>query len=689
MELNLKKDTSRFDILYELAYEYSGEIDSVSLVYSTLAYDLALELNDTARIVKGGRIKAGELRRTEKLDASIQLAKYLLPIAKRNGRMFDLKLLLTSIAVSYTNKAEYDKALKYDFEALVVRENEGDKKGMSIVLNNIGVIYYKLHDVRSALEYYNKALDLKKEMKDKYDLDRLYINMGECYNLLEEHAVAKEFIENGLNSCEGKCSDQIILEGELALGTSLSESGREEESIEHFIASLNVAKKINNYRFQAENLIAIAKVYLKKKNFENVKKYLKETESIARDKGYRFLLETTYKLFSELYEKTADYKNQSVYQSKYIKLKDSILSEKVISNLSQLRTDYQERENIKTIAEKDQVLLLQKEIIKRQQRQYFFIVTIACLIAALAYALFYFHRRQQRAKQKIEEQNILLEVHNRELEENVRERTSDLFHSMEELHRVNDDLDNLIYKTSHDLSGPLASMKGLSNLALMEVKDEHATFYLKKLDEIVNKFHLVLSRLSTVNKITDHQLKPSKVDFDTILDDLISSEKQKGLPQDFEFQRSIDKNLKFESDEFIVYLILENLIDNAIKYYNTTKEVKPYVKVTVSMEGAFGKIEIEDNGIGIGTNEQNHIFLMFNRASERSETGGVGLYLIRQAVEKIGGQIRLIHSSSQGSKFQVLIPDLHPVLQKRNEQEKKLIEFLEQSDHKGIISPII
>jgi signal transduction histidine kinase len=690
------KGADRFDVLYELAYEFSNEVDSISLVYATQAYELAVELGDTARIIKGGRIKAAQLRRLENFEAAIKTAELVLPIAKRHRNVFETKILLTSLAISHVLRAEYDMALKYNFESLVIREAEGNKKEMSISLNNIGLIYYKLSDFARALEYYKKSLNLKNEVGDTHDKDRLLINIGLCYNALGDYDEAKKFVGDGLNFCEGKCTDQIILEGEIALGVSLLESGNGEEALGHFLKSLEAAKLIKNHRFQAENLVSIARVYLKKEDFKSAKNYLTQTEAIAKERGFRFLLTRTYDLFSILYEKTHDYQNQARYQLKYIKLKDSILSEKVISNLSQLRTDYQERENIKTIAEKDQVLTLQKEVIIRQQRQYYFIMVIACLVVALAGISYYFSKRQQKAnreiskaKNLIQEQNERLESHNRELEGKVSERTGDLLLSNKALQKLNDELDYFIYKSSHDIRGPLATLKGMCNIALMDLKDPTAINYFKKFDLTTDKLNVILTRLQMVNYVSHSHLKPEVIDFKTILRETIEFERRKDSLEHFSFTYEIGPDCDIISDEFLVRTILENLIDNAVKFRNQSQRVNPFVKIKLTKESRVVRLTVEDNGIGIGSEYANDLFKMFVRASEQSEIGGVGLYLIKLAIDKAGGEVSLINSSPNGSIFQVLFPsDINEVISIRNKNEKKLVEMLMKQGEQPATTPV-
>jgi signal transduction histidine kinase len=684
--LKVSRGVEKYEALYGLAYEYSDVNDSLSLIYASQAYDAALKLNDSTRIVKAGRIKAGEQRRTEKVDQAIQTASYVLSIARRQKEKNEIKLLLNSLANSYFLKAEYDKALTYHFESLVIREAEDNKAEISIALNNIGLVYYKLHDYNRAVEYYKKSLEIKRQVNDHYALDNLLINLGLALNSAGLYREAIKYINDGLKVCGEKCSDQITLEGEIALGISLLETNLHEESLSHFEKSFAVAKRIGNQRYQAENQFYFARVSFINQDYSTAVKYLKEAETISVHKGYRFLLITIYDLFSKVYKKTDDYKNTAFYQSKYITLKDSILSDKVISNLTKVRTAYEERENIKTIAEKDQVLTLQQEVITRQQRQYYFIVAIACLVVALAFLSFYFSKRQQKAnkeiskaKNLIQEQKDRLETYSKELENKVEERTSYLLHSNDALHKAVDELDYFIYKSSHDIRGPLATLKGMSSIALRDLKDPLAIEYFRKFDITTDKLNVTLTRLQMVNYVTHSPLKPERIDFKSIIEDIIAFEKRKGTPDHFSFSYEIAPDCEITSDEFLVRTILENLIDNGVKFRSGSDRINPFVKLKLSMENQWLKVIVEDNGIGIGKEYSNDLFKMFVRASEQSEIGGVGLYLIKLAIDKAGGKISLVRSGHDGSVFEALFPpDLKDIISVRNKKEKSLVDLLEK-----------
>ncbi len=394
-------------------------------------------------------------------------------------------------------------------------------------------------------------------------------------------------------------------------------------------------------------------------------KMLLESERLSSAKGYNLLLIETYRHFSKLFNQVDDYKNAALYQSKYISLNDSIYDEDLIKNLAKVQTDFEERENIKTIAEKNEVLKLKEEIIARQKQQYVFVIAITLLILSLAVALMWAGKLQRRA-------NRLLADSRANLAKKVEERTAELL-------RVNIELDNFIYKTSHDIRGPLATFKGLCMVALFDIKDSVGLELVRLLDLTADKMNTILNRLQIANEINTAELKPELVDIKTCMDEIIAMEKKNGLPPRMIIKHDISNDVVLKSDKKLVRIILENLISNSIKFYDQSIRVEPYVRIEVSKENNFLLFSVVDNGIGINEDSKNNIFQMFVRASERSQTGGIGLYLSRLATEKLGGTIELVSMPDKRTCFHVKIPvDLEPVVKAREEERLMKEKILEE-----------
>ena len=260
------------------------------------------------------------------------------------------------------------------------------------------------------------------------------------------------------------------------------------------------------------------------------------------------------------------------------------------------------------------------------------------------------------AKAIIEDQNRQLMSSNVSLNEELSERNAELLKANESLKRVNEELDNFIYKTSHDIRGPLASLKGMCNVALMDVKDELALSYLHKLDITAEKLNTILTRLLIVNQINNSVLATERIDFEDIVDDVLVLERKKGLPRRLTIKKAICPKVAYYSDKEFVRIILENLIDNAIKFFNDSERVQPFVNINIFGDGDHVSINVVDNGIGVSEVHPDKIFQMFSRASERSQTGGIGLYITKTATEKLGGTVHLKTTPEGYTEFYVKLP---------------------------------
>jgi signal transduction histidine kinase len=135
----------------------------------------------------------------------------------------------------------------------------------------------------------------------------------------------------------------------------------------------------------------------------------------------------------------------------------------------------------------------------------------------------------------------------------------------------------------------------------------------------------------------------------------------------------VDPDVRLMSDRFLLILVVENLIDNAIKFYNDSPRIEPFVKIKVRQEENYQvKLSVTDNGIGVNSTDKDQIFHLFTRASNRSQTGGIGLYLSKMAADRLGGQVVLARTSPEGSEFHLILPpDVTPVIEMRRQQEEK------------------
>lgn len=211
----------------------------------------------------------------------------------------------------------------------------------------------------------------------------------------------------------------------------------------------------------------------------------------------------------------------------------------------------------------------------------------------------------------------------------------------EKLKNSNKDLKTFVYKATHDLKGPLSSIIGLANIAGEDIQDEKALKYIAMIGESTQKPDATLNRLieAMITKNIDFNAEP--IDFRPLLDEIIKRLSYLKGHDRMRFKVSIDDAVFFSSEPASMNSVLQNLIENAIKYQGYAHP-DPFVSIDISGNQQQGlTITVEDNGIGIKDNIQDKVFDMFFRGHVESNGSGLGLYIVKCAVEKLGGTIAL------------------------------------------------
>lgn len=227
-----------------------------------------------------------------------------------------------------------------------------------------------------------------------------------------------------------------------------------------------------------------------------------------------------------------------------------------------------------------------------------------------------------------------------------------------ELKIRNTELDNFVYKVSHDLRAPLSSILGLVNLANMPGNDDNPGTYMSLIGKKVEQLDHFISDVLSHSKNLKQDVTIEAVDLKQIIagtfTDLAYLKTSEVVATEIDVQGEV-----FYSDRWRLAEIFRNLISNAIKYRRMDID-RPLVKVTVRISDEEADISFSDNGIGIEPDKLLNIFEMFYRASTQSDGSGLGLYIVKNAVEKLGGQIDVFSRPMQGTEFKIIIPNQRP-----------------------------
>jgi PAS domain S-box-containing protein len=256
------------------------------------------------------------------------------------------------------------------------------------------------------------------------------------------------------------------------------------------------------------------------------------------------------------------------------------------------------------------------------------------------------HKQADRALAVAQEQ---LRQHAETLEKTVADRTG-------ELRATNAELEAFSYSLSHDLRAPLRSIRGFTMMAL----DEHRTELgasaanLERVIRATDRMDRLIQDVLAFSRVSRQQLVVEPVDVEKLVRGIVQERQELQPPRaEVEVREPL---LMVRGDQASLTQCVTNLLDNAVKF--TAPEIVP--KVRIRSEAAREKVRLwfEDNGIGIERETQSKIFDLFQRghADGAYEGTGIGLAIVRRAVERMGGQVGVESEIGRGSRFWIELP---------------------------------
>lgn len=226
---------------------------------------------------------------------------------------------------------------------------------------------------------------------------------------------------------------------------------------------------------------------------------------------------------------------------------------------------------------------------------------------------------------------------------------------VEELEKTNDELNRFIYSVSHDLRSPLMSILGIVSLAKMDQSVQDPNSYMNMIETSIARLDGFIQKIIEYYKNSRLEPEFEKIDFKSLFAECVDTCKHQNPVINFKIE--VDQKIDFIGDAFRISVILNNLISNAVKYQKPEEEY-PLVKLTAKVEPHRALIIIEDNGIGILSEHLKNIFKMFFRTKNNNKPGtGIGLYVVKEALTRIGGTISVMSVYGEGTKFEINIPN--------------------------------
>ncbi len=517
----------------------------------------------------------------------------------------------------------YYTALLWDYKYLEISEKRQEPKSIASAHNNIGIVYKLQENYALALDHLSRSLRIKKQENMEKETASTINNIGNVYFSRNQYDSALLYFFQALNINKKYNQQKFIFINLRNIAETYIKKGMQ-DSATRFIKEATEILNTNkfNKKQYTEWYILKATYYTAFNNSIQGKAYADSSLSIAVKIGLRNEMLDAYKLLAAIAEsegKTAD-----AYQSlsRYTQLRDSLYKESISAQVSDIQQSYE----LKKLDADVERLRLEKILL----------ATIFAFALLLVVILTVFLKKRYKTIQLLNLKNQQLSV-------------------------LDEEKSNLMRLVAHDLKSPLSRINLLSQLlSHKDYKTEEEflqyTNFITETSreslEMINKF-LSIDRSDWV----DIQIHKEPID----VRDLITKKVNRFIPDAQTKNISIIPHIAvndvvLNTDFQCMRQILSNLINNAIKF----APIGSSIVITVLDDDHHFIFEVKDNGPGIPAEQQKSLFnkyqLLTNKPTGNETSSGLGLYIVKRLVDRLGGEIWVKSEPGKGTSFFVSLP---------------------------------
>jgi signal transduction histidine kinase len=255
--------------------------------------------------------------------------------------------------------------------------------------------------------------------------------------------------------------------------------------------------------------------------------------------------------------------------------------------------------------------------------------------------------------------SIVAALKQRKSEGDRRQAEQTLRHQNEELIKINQELDSFVYSVSHNLRAPLMSLLGLLNISRYDAHPRDPVYdqYFSMMENSIKKLDETLKEILDYSRNARNEIDMQPIRFEELIADNIDKLKYLDGSDDVHIDIEFSgKHITFFTDPHRLSVVFGNLLSNAIKYRDLKKD-KCHLKILIRVSEERADMIFQDNGIGIADSLLPRIFNMFFRGTDKSEGAGLGLYIVKETITKLKGEVDVISVLGKGTTFRLWIPN--------------------------------
>ena len=577
------------------------------------------------------------------LDKALDTEHQLLEIISKHGTKIDSAKCFRLIGLIYLQKSWYDKSLDNLMRAQQLFGEAGDTAMQAKSIMNVGIVHDCMNNYPMSLSYYNKALDYFKRTKNEGGMADCELNIAIVLSKQKEYEKACQNFISASKTYEKTGHNSYLAASYINLGLTYKKMGNYDLAIEFLDKALKIWKQEDDQYHICYYHLNMGEIMLDLKRTEEAGQYLQTAEKLAKEVGSKDLMAKAYEFLSDYNAAKKNFNEAYNYLNKSKQLNDSILNAETTEKVNQVQYQY---EIAKREAENEHLVKqnLNKELLLSKKNMSLYILTaILVLIAVFVFLLANQNRIKKKANKQLEVKNDLIEI------------------QKDELITLNASKDKFLSILAHDIKNPLSSIHGISDLLVNEydtLTKEDKKIFTRDIHTLsTNLFEIINTLLtwstSQSGMITYH---PTQFSIGELCSKTTNNLQTVAKQKNIVIESNADDKLIVLADENMIISVLNNLLNNAIKYsYHGAK-----IRIETSQFVEFAQISVIDTGIGLSPESQAKLFKYDQHFMNKGTAGemgtGLGLILCKDFVEKNGGTIKVESTINKGSTFVFTLP---------------------------------
>lgn len=571
-------------------------------------------------------------REATHFNEAIDYHRQGIQIATQIGDTLEIIQNLNNIGTNFRRMGILDEASTYHYKALMLCEQYSDKKSYTakknrlVSLNGIGNIHLTLDNRDVADSVFRAALAGEKELGSELGQAINYANIGAIFEARGMADSALIYYKQSMIHNRAAKSNLGISLCHTHLGRLSEQKGNWDDALKEYRNAYELMINDSDRWHWLESCIALARVNISKNDLPEARQYLEQAENTAKNIQSWEHLSEVHRLNYLYYKRQNNFRDALESYTQSRAYADSVKNTKNTEHMQNLRVNYEKEKSYREL-----MLTQQAHQMQQRNKNIFLITSLLVLLLTIAAIGFLLYALRMKS------------------------------HSQKVMQYTEKIRSNFFTNITHEFRTPLTVILGLSEQLRKErVSEKEIKSALETIVRQGNNLLDLVNQLLDISKVKSEVGEPEWRTGDAIAYIRMIAESY----QMYARQKQIDlRFIPAETEVVIDFVpvyfrkIIHNLLSNAIKF--TPKN--GLITITTSKEDQTLIVRVIDTGNGIDTEDLAHIFDIFYQGENSHENmgTGIGLSLVKQMVESMGGRVSVKSIVGKGSEFAVTLPIKH------------------------------